>query len=140
MGILSASFAFVAVAVFLRLSTDGDCRDLGLVSELPPDSVSFTPCANVFIVHGRGEYVIVFLAESPTSRGVQLRYDATRHLFFDSLHEQFDVHGNPVDGTGTRTPLMTCPTVVRDGGIRIPASSPSRESIRAACFGSLLVP
>ena len=119
----------------LRITGGSDCRNLGPVSELPIQSVSFMPCANVYVVRGTDTNVLVFLAESPNGAGGQLDYDASRHLFVDSLHEQFDVRGFPVGGSASQTPLLRCRIAVEEGRIRILASSPSVSAIRAACMG-----
>jgi hypothetical protein len=126
---------FVGVLIALRVTTTRDCRNLGSVSELSAESVSFVPCANVYIVHGAGEFVAVFLAESPDEIGTHIGYDSSRHEFVDSLGQRFDVRGFRVGGLPQQKPLLICPTIIQDDRIRILAPSPSLASIQAACRG-----
>lgn len=129
------AFGSLAGFVLVRslVAADRDCRELAHLSDLAPESVSYLPCANVYLVHGEGQTVMVFLAESPGRPGASLSYDPVRHQFLDHEGERFDVYGTPV--AGARSRLFRCPVEIQDGAVQIDAPASTASAIAAACHG-----
>ncbi len=134
LGALAVALGFAVSALLQRAWQHADCRDLGSLVRFPDNSVSFVPCARVYVVHGLGEDFAVYLAESPHLPHEPLRYEPSRHRFVGLHGEAFDVRGLPLRGP-TQGPLFRCPTGTEDGDLVIEAESSDPAAIRAACRG-----
>ena len=133
-GVLAGVLGFAVMALVKRAWQDADCRNLGNVVRFPDNSVSYVACARVYVVHGLGEDVAVYLAEAPHLPHEPLRYERSRHRFVGLHGEAFDVRGLPLKGPAQR-PLFRCPTTTEDGNLVVEAESSDPAAIRAACIG-----
>lgn len=128
-----AVIASISVSLAIR-SRAVDCRDLGRVADIAPNTVAKARCAELYVIRFSGEPFAV-MAESPHMPGERVAWNNAKRIFLSAAHgESFTVEGQAA-GCPCHGPLLRCPTTITDGRLRLPMNSAQFTSadLRSAC-------